>query len=208
MPRPTEAEFSAQVGRFFPPEALAFVFNIFDKESFSLKVTPPRESKKGDYRPPTPQRRLPLITVNGDLPPYEFLVVYLHEVAHYMTYKEYKKNITPHGKEWKNQYRQLFQKLFSAVALPEEVKSAFETHLKHVKSSSVLDVTLNVLFRKYDTKNSNEVFVKELQLNDLFLYQKEVFRFDGMIRTRARCIKIRNNSLWVLGAHAKVVKIN
>jgi hypothetical protein len=208
MSKPTEAEFSAQVGRFFPPEALTFVFNLFDKENFSLKITPPRESKTGDYRPPTPHRRLPLITVNGDLPPYEFLVVYLHEVAHYMTYKEHRRYITPHGKEWKNQYRQLFQQLFSAVDLPDKVRSAFETHLKQIKSSSALDMALNELFRKDEVRNPNEMMVKELKHNDLFLCQKNVFRFDYMVRTRALCTMIRNNRSYFVAGHAKVMKIN
>jgi hypothetical protein len=206
MSKFTEAEFIAQVGHYFPPEVLTFVFHLFAQENFSFKIVPPRETKKGDYRPPTSHRQLPLITVNGNLPKYEFLVVYLHEVAHYLAYKEHKKRLAPHGKEWKAQYRQLFQKLLSAVTLPDEVRNAFEIHLKHIKSSSALDATLNELF--YKDKNSNEVSVNELDPNDLFLYQKKVFRFDCMVRTRARCTMIRNNRSYVVAGHAKVIKIN
>jgi hypothetical protein len=204
----TEAEFAAQFGRYFPPEALSFSFYLFDKENFGIKITPHRESKKGDFRPLAPQRPLPLVTINSTLSPYEFLVVYLHEVAHYMVYKWHPKRIAPHGKEWKTQYRQLFHELLSAVTLPDEVKFAFETHLQHVKSSSALDGALNDLFYKNNVKYPNEFMVKELRPNDLFLCQKKVFRFDCLIRTRARCTMIRNNKSYLVAGHAKVFKID
>jgi len=204
----TETEFSKQVGHYFPQEALAFAFNVYVQENFIFKITPPRTTKKGDYRPPTAFRPNPIITINRDLLPYEFLVVYLHEVAHYITYKEHKQPIMPHGKEWKNHYRQIFQSLLSTAVLPNEVQKIYETHLKHIKSSSTLDATLNELFYKDKTKNCNEVLVRELKPNDLFLCQKKVFRFDGMIRTRARCTMIRNHKPYIVIGHAKVIKLH
>ena len=203
----TKSEFIAQMGHYFPPEARIFVAKIFTQENFYLEITPPRESKKGDYRHCHPLFGRPFITINDNLPPYEFLLVYLHEVAHHIAYKEHARNIRPHGKEWKAKYRQLFHELFAAVTLPDEVRSAFETHLKHIKSSSILDVTLNALFNKDKAKEPNEVFVKELQPNDLFLCQKKVFRFDCMVRTRARCTMIRNERRYLVAGHAKVVKL-
>ncbi|MDR1112363.1 MAG: hypothetical protein LBL18_01180 [Bacteroidales bacterium] len=208
MSKITEAEFVAQIGRYFPPEALSFSFSLFDKENFRIKITPHRRSKKGDFRLSAFPHSPPLITINSTLSPYEFLVVYLHEVAHYMAYKWHPKRIAPHGKEWKAQYRQLFHELLSTVTLPSEVKIAFETHLQHVKSSSASDGALNNLFYKDSVIHPDEFMVKELQPNDLFLCQKKVFRFERLVRTRVRCIMIRNNKPYLVPGHVKVLKIN
>jgi hypothetical protein len=207
MFKPTEAEFAAKVGHFFPPEALTFVFNIFNQENFILKITPPRVKKKGDFRPPRRNRILPLITINNDLSPYEFLEVYLHEVAHHMTSKWYQRGLLPHGIEWQNEYRQLFQELLSTVALPKAVRNAFESHLIDIKRSSNLDLVWYELFYKDEINNPNELLVRELQPNDLFLCQKKVFRFDSMVRTRALCTLIQNNDSYLVAGHAKVRRL-
>jgi hypothetical protein len=47
------------------------------------------------------------ITVNVNLNPYNFLVTYLHEVAHLEVYRQYKRRQPPHGKAWKTHFRLL-----------------------------------------------------------------------------------------------------
>ena len=54
---------------------------------FDLKITCPRKSKLGDFRPPKPGKRSS-ITMNEDLGPYQFLTTFVHELAHLITWEK------------------------------------------------------------------------------------------------------------------------
>ena len=55
---------------------------------FDLKITRPRKSKLGDFRPPKPGKRSS-ITMNEDLGPYQFLTTFVHELAHLIIWEKY-----------------------------------------------------------------------------------------------------------------------
>ena len=87
--------------RHFPEAAVAMVGEIFTQRRFGLRFKRPRNSKLGDFRPPRTKNGICTITLNFDLNPYEMLITYLHEVAHYDVYQQYgSRNVQPHGKEW------------------------------------------------------------------------------------------------------------
>ena len=61
-----------------------YCFQLYKKYQFRLKITAPRKTKLGDYRFRA-SNKTHLITINCNLNPYAFLIVYLHEVAHCIT---------------------------------------------------------------------------------------------------------------------------
>jgi hypothetical protein len=208
MPKINKQQFISEIKGFLPTEALDFVFDLFDKSNFSLKITPPRITKKGDYRPPSP-RRPALITLNGDLVPYEFLLVFLHEVAHYQAFEEiekHRKKIEPHGIEWKTIYKTLIENLLETVSLPEEVSSAFRQHILNIKSSSSLDKTLNELFSKDAPVDENATTADKLQPNDLFIFRRHIFRFKEKRRTRILCTRLDNRREYSMPGQAPVIR--
>jgi hypothetical protein len=80
-----------------------------------------RKSKLGDYRY-YPRNKKHLITLNDNMQPMATWVVFLHEFAHYFVKKNYDK-ASPHGKEWKFEFRKLLeQEILKKSWLDEEVQ--------------------------------------------------------------------------------------
>ncbi|MBR1769248.1 MAG: hypothetical protein IJ748_02205 [Bacteroidales bacterium] len=96
----------------FPIAHLILKYNIV------FRVARPRKRTLGNFYH---SRRL--ITVNGDLPPYLFLVVTLHELAHFFAYKNYDAYIKPHGQEWKRYYALLLKHFYDKGTFPKELSS-------------------------------------------------------------------------------------
>ena len=106
--RPEELEL---LKRYFPEASVAMVGAMYEQRRFILHFKRPRTSKLGDFRPPRTKNGICTITLNLDLNPYQMLVTYIHEVAHYDVYQHYGSRVVqPHGTEW--------QKQFSALLLP------------------------------------------------------------------------------------------
>jgi len=64
------------------------------------------------------------------LNPYAFLVTYLHEVAHFLTYQRHKNLVNPHGQEWKNAFGELFDPILDSELLPGELVPVLKAYLK------------------------------------------------------------------------------
>ena len=97
----------------FPPSVAEYCFQLWQDHPFDFIVSKTRDSKLGDYRF-SPQKGHQ-ITVNHNLNPYSFLVTYLHEVAHLLTYQTYKNKVLPHGNEWKKAFHDVLN--FDGVIL-------------------------------------------------------------------------------------------
>jgi predicted SprT family Zn-dependent metalloprotease len=192
--------------QYFPASSHHFVRPFFDNNPFNFTVTTHRQSKKGDFRTSRNLINGATITVNGTLHQYEFLLVFLHELAHYFVAKEKPANVKPHGKEWKMCYKKLVEDALEQVKLPSDIVEAWRQHLKNIKSSSSTDPHLVAVFKKYDTRTSDKVMVGELQVGDIFLFRNLQFRVDSFARTRAKCTLLANNKQFLIGKTALVLK--
>ena len=86
--------------RYFPEASVNMVGEMYEQRRFKLHFKRPRTSKLGDFRPPRNKNGICAITLNFDLNPYQMLITYVHEVAHYDVYQQYgSKRILPHGTE-------------------------------------------------------------------------------------------------------------
>ena len=115
--------------RFLPQEFVPYVVDLLLKHPIKFKVVPPRSTKLGDFRAGIGIEK-PVITVNGNLNPYAFLITTLHEIAHLHTYLRYNVGVKAHGKEWKFEFQQLLLPLLSAQEVPEELKTCLKNTLK------------------------------------------------------------------------------
>jgi hypothetical protein len=192
-------DFSQKTGKYFPEEALAYAYSLFVAGEFSLKITPARISKKGDFRYHLKGTRLPQITVNGDLCPYDFLIVYLHEFAHYQLYKT--GNIqreAAHGKGWQTLFSALLHDLLSQVILPGDIAAAFQHHAQHIKSSTCTDSFLEKTLERYRKRPEGVSLLKNLAVGTCFICRGTIFHLDEFARTRARCTCVKNGKKYLI----------
>lgn len=153
----------------------------------NFKIVNPRKTKLGDCRYPKPGKKAITITVNSDLPKLQFLITTIHELAHAKTFREHSYGVQPHGNEWKNNFRLLFQPILKEPILSHEEITIVTHLLSNVKASSCSNLLLNdYLFKN----NDNVVFLKDIDHNEVFELNKKRFKVISKARTRFLCKEI------------------
>ena len=183
--------------RYFPAAAVPMVAEAYENSRFQLKFKKPRNSKLGDFRPPRDDDGICCITLNGNLNPYQMLVTFVHEFAHYAVYMlAPKKYVEPHGDLWKLTFTQLLQPYLKPEIFPE------------VKASSTADANLAKVMKRYDSNPSGE---KPLTVDDL--PEGSVFKLaNGMTfkkgpkrRTRYQCECLDNGRSYTVSGMAEII---
>ena len=201
-----KAEELALLKRYFPETAVAMVGAMYEERRFKLHFKRPRSSKLGDFRPPRTQKGICSITINLDLNPYQMLITYVHEVAHYDVYQRYgSRCVQPHGQEWQTIFSTLLQPFLTETIFPKDVLTALQKHLKHIKASSTADQNLQRVLHKYD-KNQATVITLESLPNDARFVLKNglIFQKGEKQRTRYKCYCETNGRWYFVSALAKV----
>lgn len=160
-------------------------------------------SKLGDYRPP--HRGMPhRISVNHNLNHHEFLSTLLHEMAHLLCCEKYGRRVKPHGKEWKQAYKELLPDICGPGIFPEDIEQAFAVFFHPRTSYRRGNEVLKLAFRKYDP-GSDLKAIEEIPEGDSFIYHHRTFRKIQRVRTRYKCICLNNNRLYSFSPLAQVM---
>lgn len=155
--------------RYFPNHAVPMVAEAYSSRKFKLVFKTSRVTKLGDFRPATRQGGPARITLNGDLNPYQMLITYLHEVAHYDVHANYGSRVKPHGDEWKRTFATLMQPYLTCDIFPPDILERLKEHLKNPSASSGTDAELSRLLREYDSSSkSTTLTVGDIPDNAVF----------------------------------------
>ncbi|HEY0978618.1 MAG TPA: SprT-like domain-containing protein [Flavobacteriales bacterium] len=183
-----------------PAAAYPVVLQWLQRNPVWVRVSRTRQTKLGDYR--TRTRTLPhRITVNEELNKYAFLVVLVHEFAHYSTFQKYARH-EPHGKEWKMEFKRLMRPFMSREVFPADVLHALEHHLHDAPSSSCTDHGLMRTLRRYD--RDPLPFLEELAENTIFRFNQRLFVKGPRMRTRFRCRCLNDRRVYFIDPTAEV----
>ena len=195
--------------RYFPEAAVPMVAEAYSQSRFNLKFNRPRTSKLGDFRLPRSSNGLCSITLNQNLNPYQMVVTFVHEFAHYTVYVNYpKERFEPHGIEWKQTFARLLIPYLKSDIFPDDVLQALQQHLQHIKASSTTDHNLAKVMKRYDKNCSDE---KTLSVEDLLegtvfqLANGRTFRKGPKRRTRYQCECLDNGKTYTISGLAEVI---
>jgi len=185
----------------FPKSVAEYCFQLWDEHSFKFIVSKSRHSKYGDYRyhPSTGHT----ITVNHNLNPFAFLVTYLHEVAHLITYLQHKNKVLPHGIEWKNNFKELFDPILDDALLPKELILVLKNYLKNPSASSASYAPLVEILKTYDPSSST-VLLKDLPENSSFSIKNLRLIKQKLNRTRYFCVDPISGKKYLVSKNAHV----
>jgi hypothetical protein len=189
--------------KFLPEGFEDYVVDLFFEHSIHFKIVPPRKTKLGDFRigPDIPK---PLITVNGDLNPYSFLITTLHEFAHLHTYLKYGMRVAPHGEEWKNCYRKLLLPIIDSKKLPNDIEKVLMNSLISTKASSCTDIHLSRVLQKYDQKQEGIEILERLPKNTTFVLNGKHFIKGDLRRKKFLCEEVSSRKMFLVNALAQV----
>ena len=194
---------------YFPENAVPMVAEAFNQSRFQLKFKRPRTSKLGDFREPRGPRGICVITLNMDMNPYQMLVTFVHELAHYDVYVHYpKKKLEPHGEEWKQAFTRLLLPYLRPDIFPDDVIQALREHLRHIKASSGADTDLAKVLKSHNANSSGEKprLVEDLPEGALFkLSNGMTYRKGPKLRTRYLCECLDNGRKYSVSGVAEVI---
>ncbi|SEF71000.1 SprT-like domain-containing protein [Algoriphagus boritolerans] len=199
-----------QLNRIFeihlPATAIAYCLELWQKTPFSFQVQKPRSSKLGDFRY-RKDRKIQTITINSDLNPFQFLLTFIHEVAHLHTFEKFGNSLTPHGNEWKKEFQSLMSPLLTNSIFPNDILIPLRHHMKNPSASSSRDLFLMKEMSKYDIRNDSivdQVFLSDLLPGKEFLLSGRKFKKGETKRTRVLCEDVNSGKKYLISRLAKV----
>jgi hypothetical protein len=196
--------------RFVPEKALGEVCTMLREHPHHLEITPGRSSKYGDFSIDHPSGR-PRISVNGNLNPYSFLITLTHELAHLLTWKQYKDSVKPHGAEWKNAFRQTLGPFLNKDIFPPDVERAVMRYLHNPAASTCSDTHLASVLSRYDRNSNPDVkLISEIPIHTRFVYGRDqrVFVKGEQLRKRYQCRCERTKAIYLFSPIAKIKVLN
>jgi len=188
----------------FLPTASTFLIRKWIHElNIDLKIVKPRKTKLGDFR--FQFNKGFIITINDDLNPFAFLITLTHEIAHAFIYKEYGRNISSHGKEWRNMFKSLMLNFLSKDIFPKDILVLLSMHLIKPTSTTSNDFNLSLILREYDRKK--QLTISEIQKGEHFISSNRTFVKGDKLRKRFRCKEIKTNKIYLFNPLANITLV-
>jgi hypothetical protein len=195
--------------KYIPENAVTPIVKfIFSQKGLHLKITRERSTKLGDYK--QINRFQHRITINHNLNKYQFLITLLHEIAHYLTYKQYGTKVKPHGKEWKKIFGGLLSDYINTKNFPDELLPFLIKYAQNPKASTSGDGDLHLQLSKYNTHNNPATkYIFELEYGQKFeLPNGVVYQLQEKRRTRYKCMRLDNRKIYLIHKNAEVFPID
>lgn len=189
--------------KYIPEPCVPLIASWIIDLDFKLKIKKERSTRLGDYT--SPRNGLNhIITVNYNLNKYAFLITLIHEIAHLVTYDEYKNTVNPHGVEWKKNFQKLIQPFLSTDIFPLEVFAALRKYMQNPAASSCTDIQLLKTLKLHD-EETGTVFLEYLPFNTHFLFNgSRVFIKGEKIRKRFKCKEINTGLIYLFNPLTEV----
>ena len=183
-----------------PEMVVDYVKSITEHKNLNIKVVKPRKSKHGDFREINSNYT---ITINDTNNKYRFLMILIHEIAHFNVLK---KNIKekPHGHYWKNEFKKLAKPILNNKVFPVDLLKLLKTHMSNPKSSFSYDSDLVKELNKYDS-NTHYTYLDEINDGLKFKYEKN--KINKKIKKRRKrylCEDTEDRRKYLFLPHAKV----
>jgi hypothetical protein len=189
-----------------PEAAIEYCFKLWELYPFQFKLNRKRLSKLGDYRY-DPRDQSHTVTVNSDLNPYQFLITYIHEVAHRVVHKPRSRQL-PHGAQWKSKFQELILPMLNPSIFPDDVLRVLAKHMKNPKASTAADPKLVKVLAQYDSNTMQLPTLESVINGEEFYLRKRKFRKLEVKRTRALCLDLVNNRRYLISQIAEVSPIH
>lgn len=202
-----DGKFLEAFKKHVPEYSAQYCWELWKEAPFNFYITKTRQTKLGDFRYRR-DRKVQTITINHDLNRYQFLITYIHEVAHFRAFEKYGLNIKPHGSEWKSTFRILFSPLLNESVFPRDILIPLKRHMSNPKASSGADLFLSKAIKHYDeNKNPSVSLLADITPGEVFELQGRKFQKELTRRTRVLCQEVNTGKKYLISAHAEVKKV-
>lgn len=188
--------------KHIPSQAVPYCLQLWEETPFQLVLRKNRATKLGDFtcKPGCPPR----ITINDDSHHFQFLLTFVHEVAHLRVYQVSGFKVPPHGRQWKETFRNLCGPLFELKVFPESMLETLRQHLQNPSASSMNDANLSGHLQEYDERLKGRVRLADLPEGSQFRYHGKWFEKGHLRRTRILCRELSSRRKYAISAHVLI----
>ena len=188
---------------FLPPLSLQKINHWINELDVKIKITSARKTKLGDFRGIKDSL---YISINNDLNSYSFLITLTHELAHAFVHIKHKRGVTPHGSQWQETFQSLMLNFLNPTIFPDDILKALSTHLKHPKASTLTDINLAAVLKKYDRVKA--LTISDIDEESIFsIPNGKIFKKGKQLRKRYKCIECTTNKVYLFHPFAEVTSV-
>ena len=191
---------------FLPDHTFKPVADFIHHYKVHLTISRQRKSVLGDYKHSGIWGANHRISINGNLNKYEFLITFLHELAHLLTYEQYRNHVEPHGKEWKKYYSNLLTDFVKQNIFPSDIENALQKSIRNPSATANGETDLLLVLRKYD-ETKKEGYHNIINLPQGTIFQTEngkIFRKGALRRKRFECVEIKTGLHYIFSPLSEV----
>jgi hypothetical protein len=188
------------LSEYLPEPALSPCAELIMFHRLHLHIEVERKGRYGDYTPHSGKGSR--ISINHNLSPFEFLITFVHELAHHTAFIKYGNNHDPHGAEWKDEFKRCMRPFFELELFPYDLKATLAKHMQNPKYSQSADVKLLQVLRKYDTTKIGTTTLSQLEDGAIFQMKgnKTLLKRINKLRTYILCESL--DGKWKYRVHA------
>ena len=193
--------------KYLPHTAVEYCSELIILYKLHLHIEIERKDRLGDYTPHIGKGSR--ISINHNLNPFDFLITFIHELAHHITHKKYGPHHQSHGIEWKEEFKNCMRPLVIMKIFPIDIEQPLIKHMKAPKYTHSGDVYLMKALMKYN-KGKHQTILDELPIESLFKMTnrtKMTLRKIEKLRTYIICEDVLTGKKYKVHAIAKVLQI-
>lgn len=134
--------------KYLPNRSVEYCSELIMYYKLHLHIEVERQDRLGDYSPHLGKGNR--ISINHNLNPYDFLITFIHELAHHVAYKRNGAKHQPHGAEWKQAYKDCMRPFLMHSIFPSDISGPLTKHMHYPRYTHTTDVVLMKALMKYD----------------------------------------------------------
>ncbi len=187
---------------YIPPAARAYCTSVSRRYTFTLVLKKSRTSKLGDFRHDRSKGSY-TISINKNLNPYQFLLTFLHELAHLQVALAYPRSAKAHGPEWKKAFKELMQPVLQEEIFPQPLITVLQHHMRNPRAAAGSDPKLWNALQAYNRQPPGRQLAS-LTDGDKFIFRNKQFNRVEKKRTRFLCREAKTRRLYLIPGIAEV----
>ncbi len=189
--------------RYMPPRAVEYCSELIMLYKLHLHIEVERHDRLGDYSPHLGKGNR--ISINHNLNPYDFLITFIHELAHHVAYKKHGPKHQAHGFEWKQAFKDCMRPFVMRRIFPADIEAPLIKHMQYPKYTHSGDAALMKALMKYDKEK--HTLLEQLPAGALFRLRKNgkiVMKKGEAVKDHFICTETERGTKYKVFAIAKV----